>query len=69
MFASVEQVRNDFARVQHRVSFGAIPEYKALEQDDLKEGPNDETSVDENAHAHLSTDTGGWKDQLDEDDP
>jgi len=67
--ASVEPIREDFARVQHRVSFSPIPEYKALEQNDFKNDASDEKNVNENGRRHIHTGVGGWKDELGEDDP
>lgn len=69
MFASVEHVRDDFTGVQHCVSFGAIPEYKAFEQDGLKDGGNDEGEVNEDTGGHVATSVGRWKDEFGEDDP
>jgi len=55
--------------VQHGVSFSAIPEEKALKQDDLNDGNDDESDVDEDTRGNLPTDGGGWKDEPGEDDP
>jgi hypothetical protein len=69
LFTSVEQIRNDFARVKHRISLGPVPEENPLEQDDLNDGAGDKRHVDTNVQSNLPTGDGGWQDKPGENDP
>jgi len=69
LFSSAEYVGQDFAGVEHCVSLGAISEEKALEEDDLNNGANDECDMNENVRRNLPTEAGSWKNELGENDP
>lgn len=55
--------------MQRCVSFGAIAEHEAFEENDLKNGSNDKREVNENARGRSPANTGGRKDESGEDDP
>ena len=69
MFASVEHVRDDLARVECCVPFRPVAEYKAFEENNLKNGSDDKRDVDENARSRSLAGIGGWEDESREDDP
>ena len=53
--------------MEHCVSLRAVPEEKALKQSDLNDGARKKRDMDENACCEAGT--GGWEDELGEDDP
>lgn len=69
LFASVEHIRKNFAGVEHRISLGAVSEEKALEENDLNEGGDDESDVNENVCRDEPAGAGDGEDECCEDDP
>jgi len=69
LFTSVEHVRDDLTRVKRGISFGAVAEDEALEEDDLKNGADDKGEVNENTRGRSSTGVGGRENEPGEDNP
>lgn len=55
--------------MQHRVSFGAVPEEKPFEQDGLNDSAHDKRDMDEDTSCKLASGVGGWEDEFGKDDP
>jgi len=51
------------------VSFCAIAEHEAFEENHLNDGTDDKREVNENARGRIPTDFGGREDESGEDDP
>lgn len=55
--------------MEHRISLGAVSEEKALEENDLNEGGDDESDVNENGCRDEPASAGDGEDECCEDDP
>lgn len=55
--------------MEHRISLGAVSEEKALKENDLNEGGDDESDVNENVCRDEPAGAGDGEDECCEDDP